>query len=277
MAERMWLYRNVGLVMGPVNTEQLLRRIETCELDDNTEVQEMGKSVPMVAMNKIEFFQVPLAKANAKRRVMAQVRAQEKADKIVRQRTMTVLAVASVIGVVLLALLGRYLAVHTSFFGKKVETEESMAVTEVTIGGASAEETIRYQVKPGPNNASGSSGKGPSMPGMMGQVVVKDADGMETTELNRDQLNAYTNQNLKHFTKCFQNYSTGGRTVPVLFDYVVKNDGTAAQLTVQTDEFRTGSIFECLQSAMKSIQYPKFEGARPTIPVRFTLRPKAKQ
>src|SRR6266852_3421378 len=69
-----WLFRQGGLVLGPLLTEQIIEKLYSGTLDGNTEIAPIGQT-HYRPLAQLDVFKVDLAKAQAKLRVDAIVQA----------------------------------------------------------------------------------------------------------------------------------------------------------------------------------------------------------
>src|SRR5262249_62426703 len=78
-----WLFRQGGLVLGPMHTEQIIERLYAGSLDGNTEITPLGQN-QYRPLAELDPFKIDLAKAQAKLRVDAMVHA-DRAERVRRR------------------------------------------------------------------------------------------------------------------------------------------------------------------------------------------------
>src|SRR5260370_19834641 len=125
-----WLFRQGGLVLGPLLTEQIIEKLYSGTLDGNTEIAPIGQT-HYRPLAQLDVFKVDLAKAQAKLRVDAIVQADRAKRARKRNLRVAIVATAAAIAAVGAATGARYLAVYSPF---KVERLDEISVEPPTIG-----------------------------------------------------------------------------------------------------------------------------------------------
>src|SRR6266849_5135486 len=92
-----WLFRQGGLVLGPLLTEQIIEKLYSGTLDGNTEIAPIGQT-HYRPLAQLDVFKVDLAKAQAKLRVDAIVQADRAKRARKRNLRVAIVATAAAIG-----------------------------------------------------------------------------------------------------------------------------------------------------------------------------------
>src|SRR5215471_12496199 len=146
------LFRQAGLVLGPLPPEQIIERLYAGSLDGNTQIAPLGDN-QYLPLAEVDQFKIDLAKAQAKLRVDALVQADR--AKRVRRRNVRfgIVAFVAALAAAGAASAARYLAVHTPF---KTESVEEISVEPPVIGLAkvrsTSEELVDYPLSNGDPN-----------------------------------------------------------------------------------------------------------------------------
>src|SRR5262249_49637629 len=144
-----WLFRQGGLVLGPMPTEQIIEKLYAGSVDGSTEITPLGQN-QYRPLAELDPFKIDLAKAQAKLRVDAMVHA-DRAERVRRRNLrLGIVAVVAASAGTAAASAARYLAVHTPF---KSEPIEEISVEPPIIGLAkvrsTSEELVDYPLSTG--------------------------------------------------------------------------------------------------------------------------------
>lgn len=106
-----WLYRQEGLVLGPIPGTRIVEMLFASEIDGRTEIAPMGSS-QFKPLAEVDFFKVHFAKAEAKRRVDVAAASDRAAQAKKRTIRMAAVGVLALILVVAAGATAKYLAIH---------------------------------------------------------------------------------------------------------------------------------------------------------------------
>ncbi len=305
-----WLFRQEGLVLGPVPAKKLVEMLFAGEVDARTEVAPMGSS-EFRPMAQVDGFRVHCAKAEAKRRVEVSD-AQDRA-RSAKQRNVK----AAVIGGAGLALLGAtaagawFLATHTGEDDLEAYALANITVEPPQIWGASQnaedDELVDYPGSnpppkkpvavaaaapnaPGPaaspsapvptQPASASAAppkptrRAPSQPSSKGlSAASSDPDGMQTAQFDQSAINAVVARHQKGLFSCFKQEAERepGFGGRIPLEFVIGNDGKVAKLWVDNPRYKNGPMYDCLLAELQRWPFKAYEGERATVGLSFNI------
>jgi hypothetical protein len=238
-----WLFRQEGLVLGPVPGKKLVEMLFAGEIDGRTEVAPMGSS-SFQPLARVDHFKVHYAKAEAKKRV--DVSAEQDRARSAKQRNVKALVLAGS-GLVFLSATAAgawYLATNTG-----VDDLEAYALANITVDppqiwgssgdGEGDEELLEYPgTRPPPPTreptrpvataaaaATPTPARPPAAPPTPAAVAPRpekqarptpapkkerlaaasaDPDGMQTAQFDQSAINGVVAQNQKRLFPCFK-------------------------------------------------------------------------
>ena len=279
-----WLYRQGGLVLGPVKGEQLIAKLYAGELDGATEVSRLGEG-NFRRIRELDLLQVHLAKAEAKHRVDAVER--RTAEHAVRTRNKKIGIVGVVAGVVAIAAAtgASYLAIHNPWKNADELAFADISVEPPSIGLARSksgqEDMVDY-----PSDGRGTKSPGGRPSG--GRAVVArgikpasevplgtrtDSDGLETVNIDRDGIRTVVAAHQKALYPCFveEGKRSPGLYAVIPLEFVIGNDGRVAKLWVDNPSYKVGPLSECLLRELQKWPFHPHEGEQANVALKFTI------
>jgi hypothetical protein len=272
-----WLYRQGGLVLGPVSGPELVQRLYDGALDGQTEVALVG-SHHFQPVAELEAFRLFLAKAQAKWRVDAMDRSVKERARRVRNVRLVVVAGLAAAGAVAAAAGARYLAVHNPW--RKEQSEPTISVDAPTIALARArrrdEDLVDYPLdRVGPNrtgHTAVSGTKGPTRG--VSQPPDADADGLNTApQFDRAAIMAVVAQKQRALYPCFADEArrAPGLSARIPVEFTIGNDGHVTKVWVDHAQYREGALPDCLLRELQKWPFRPYEGERANVGLSFTV------
>lgn len=296
-----WLFRQEGLVLGPVPGTKLVEMLFAGEIDGRTEVAPMGSGTPAFKrLAEVDFFKVHYAKSEAKRRVevaAAQDQAKQAKSRNVRLAVIGGIALALAAGA---AMAARYFAIHNPFQSADDLAFADISVDPPTITVARAhlddEELVDYpgagngaaKVRPKttPAETAGShtavaKAERPERAKAIGSATkaarmsaaADDPDGMQMAEFDQAAINSVVAQKQKSLFPCFKEEAqrTPGLAAKIPLEFVIGNDGRVAKLWIDNPHFKSGPLYECLLRELQKWPFKPYEGERATVNLSFNI------
>jgi hypothetical protein len=271
-----WLFRQGGLVLGPLLTEQIIEKLYSGTLDGNTEIAPIGQT-HYRPLAQLDAFKVDLAKAQAKLRVDAIVHADRAQRARKRNFRVALVATAAAIAAVGAAAGAKYLAVYSPF---KVERLDEISVEAPTIGLAkarlAAEDLLEYPLSSGDPNRrrlarlQERSKRGPSGRAEPGEA---DRDGLQTGAFDRSAINAVVASRQKMLYPCVADEAGKhpGLATKIPIEFVIGNDGRVSKVWVDHSLFKDGPLADCLLKELQRWPFRAYEGERATVGLSFRV------
>jgi hypothetical protein len=274
-----WLFRQGGLVLGPLLTDQIIERLYSGALDGNTEIAPIGQT-HYRPLAQVDAFKVDLAKAQAKLRVDAIVQADRARRARKRNFRVVLVATAAAIAAVAAATGARYLAVHSPF---KLEHLDEISVEPPTIGLAKArleaEDLLDYPLSSGDSNRRRAlarlqerSKRGQSTRTEPGAGEA-DADGLRTGAFDRTAINAIVASRQKMLYPCVADEAGKhpGLATKIPIEFVIGNDGRVSKVWVDHSLFKDSPLADCLLKELQKWPFRAYEGERATVGLSFRV------
>jgi hypothetical protein len=273
-----WLFRQGGLVLGPLLTDQIIEKLYSGALDGNTEIAPIGQT-HYRPLAQLDVFKVDLAKAQAKLRVDAIVQADRAKRARRRNLRVAIVATAAAIAAVGAATGARYLAVYSPF---KVERLDEISVEPPTIGLAkarlAAEDLLDYPLSSGDPNRrralarlqeKSKRGQSRAEPGA-GEA---DADGLRTGAFDRTAINAVVASRQKMLYPCVADEAGKhpGLATKIPIEFVIGNDGRVSKVWVDHSLFKDTALADCLLKELQKWPFRAYEGERATVGLSFRV------
>jgi len=273
-----WLFRQGGLVLGPMPTEQIIERLYAGSLDGNTPIAVLGDN-QYRPLAEVDQFKIDLAKAQAKLRVDALVQA-DRAKRVRRRNVrLGIVAVVAAIAASGAASAARYLAVHTPF---KTESVEEISVEPPIIGLAkvrsASEELVAYPSNGDPNHRRAAArpsvalkAGGPARSDLPAGAA--DPDGLQTGAFDRVAINSVVASRQKSLYPCVAGEAGKhpGLATKIPIEFVIGNDGRVAKVWVDHSLFKDGPLAECLLKELQKWPFKAYEGERATVGLSFRV------
>ncbi len=296
-SEEPWLYRQGDLVLGPITGQQLVEKLYTGELTADTHVAPPGAR-NFVRVGDLEPFKVHVARALAKARVDAELRAEQ--QRLARKR----LIVGSVAAVVVMGLavgawqVARWAAVHGP--GGSGEDDEDISVEPPIIALAQArpeeEELIAYPTSSGrgPDKPSAGTDR-PKPPGTTAATPPASAvasrtpdkkpptsrpsspaepDGLQMgVEFDQSAINRVVASNQRSLNRCFveETQRRPGFAAKVPIEFVIGNDGRVSKLWVDHPQLKQGPLHGCLLQELQKWPFKPYKGSLASVGLVFSV------
>jgi hypothetical protein len=272
-----WLYRQGGLVLGPVSGQELVKRLYDAALDGQTEVALVGTH-EFRRVSETEALRLFLAKAQAKWRVDALDRRVRDRARRVRNVRLAVVAAVAAVGAGGAWAGAQYLAVHNPW--RKDTGEPTISVEPPTITLARArrrdEDLVDYPLdrvpgagKPGRVAAGGH----PAAHGL-GQPGEADADGLNTApQFDRAAIMAVVAQKQRALYPCFAEEArrAPGLNARIPVEFTIGNDGHVTKVWVDHAQYQEGPLPDCLLRELQKWPFRPYEGERANVGLSFTV------
>ncbi len=274
-----WLYRQEGLVLGPVSGQELVKRLYEGALDAQTEVTMVGTH-HFRCVSDTEALRLVLAKAQAKWRVDAMDRkVRERARKVRNVRLAAVAGLATVCAVGAWAG-ARYLAVHNPWRTESGEATISVEAPTITLARARGrdEDLVAYPLdrpsgggRPGRTAATGpgrGAARGP------GQTSEADSDGLNTApQFDRAAIMAVVAQKQRALYPCFAEEArrAPGLNARIPVEFTIGNDGHVTKVWVDNAQYQEGPLPDCLLRELQKWPFRPYEGERANVGLSFTV------
>jgi hypothetical protein len=274
-----WLYRQGGLVLGPVSGQELVKRLYDGALDGQTEVTLVGNH-QFRRVSDTDALRLFLAKAQAKWRVDAlDRRERERARKVRNARLAAVVSVAAVGGAAAWAG-ARYLAVHNPWRKESGEPTISVEAPTITLARARRrdEDLVDYPLDRGggpsrPGRATAAAGNhGGVRPA--GQPSEPDVDGLNTApQFDRAAIMAVVAQKQRALYPCFAEEARRAPGLSARFpvEFTIGNDGHVTKVWVDHAQYQEGPLPDCLLRELQKWPFHPYEGERANVGLSFTV------
>lgn len=276
-----WLFKQGELILGPVPPKQIVDKIYAGDLDGKSEVQQMG-SGQFRRLAEVEIFRVHLAKADAKRRVDQHAAATER-DRSKRRNVaiiVTAVVLAVIAGVVIVS--GSYLAVHTPGRTSEDLYADLISVDPPVIGKAKQrgpdDELVDYPGLPNGPKKPGPAGtphkpvaKSPGS-GSSGQTAAgDDPDGMQTSKIDQDAINAVVRANQRTLFPCLAQIGKPASPQKIPIEFSIGGNGKVQKVWVDHPDYKSGQLPECLLGALQKWPFKSHEGENVNVSLAFTV------
>jgi hypothetical protein len=298
-----WLLRQGDLVLGPLSGHQLVEKLYSGELTGETQVSASGPN-DFRKLKELDAFRLHVARAAAKQRVEAEVRAVN--ARHLRQRLLVAGVVAGVFGALGLGAwqIMRYSAIYLPGV-ESGELDIQVSPPTITLARPSVpEELLAYPGEPKrtpeppatstppDSRPPGASPDKPEKPPAVASAsplpkpekperrrrptgrVSTDPDGM-STEVNYDQaaINRVVKQHQSSLFRCLKEEAERrpGFSAKVPIEFTIGNDGRVAQLWVDHPQLKKGPLFECFFTELRKWPFKPYRGERATVGLSFTV------
>ncbi|HZA13916.1 MAG TPA: AgmX/PglI C-terminal domain-containing protein [Myxococcaceae bacterium] len=281
-----WLYRQEGLVLGPIPAAKIIEMLYAGQIDGRTDVAKMG-SLQFRPLANEEFFRVHHAKSEAKRRVDAVAAVESKSH--ARRRNLK-LGLVTVVALVLAggaAFVARYFAIHNPWKDPDALAFADISVDPPTVTTARAhvteEDLVDYpgagagglastSGRAAAGSAKRTNGSGGVARGAMTNPN-DDPDGMQMAQIDTGGIQAVVASKTNTLKRCFVEESgrTPGLAAKIPLEFVIGNDGRVVTLWIDHPQFKTGPLHECLLRELQKWPFKAYEGERATVGLSFNI------
>lgn len=292
LSEQQWLFRQGDLVLGPMTGQQLVEKLFTGEMTGDTLIAPPGER-DFVRIADVDIFKVHVARAIAKARVDADVRAE-------RQLTMRRRMIVGVVGAAVTVALAvgawqvaRWAAVHGP--GGEEDEYAGISVDLPTIAVAQArkddQELFAYpsssprppdkvasaETKPKP---SGTPNTSPTVPAAAVATkkpagsVSTEPDGLQmSTEFDQASINKVVSSNQKTLFRCLKEEAARrpGFAAKIPIEFVIGNDGRVSKLWVDHPQLKQGPLYECFLGELKKWPFKPYKGELASVNLSFKV------
>ncbi len=274
-----WLYRQEGLVLGPVSGQELVKRLFEGALDGQTEVTLVGAH-HFRRVSDTEALRLVLAKAQAKWRVDAMDRQVRERARKLRNVRLAVVAGLAAVGAAGAWAGARYLAVHNPWRTESGEATISVEAPIITLARARGrdEDLVAYPLdRP---SATGRPGRtAPGVPGRSvahgpGQSSEADPDGLNTApQFDRAAIMAVVAQKQRALYPCFAEEArrAPGLNARIPVEFTIGNDGHVTKVWVDHAQYQEGPLPDCLLRELQKWPFRPYEGERANVGLSFTV------
>ena len=293
-----WLFKQSGVLLGPVPFTKLVELLFEGEIDEDTPVAPFNLEPKFQPLGKVEKFRVHLAKAQAKLRV-------EDASQTMKRelRTGRIRKTAAVAGVGIVLLVGvislaSYLAIHQPWKDKIAMLEPVITDELPSIGVASTrtdEDELAYDpvagtAKPGAN-PRGARGQAQSRNGAAGPAASNGSRAPAATAVNRgasdndvgvvqmwnqDEINAVVKSKKATLHSCLKaeaERQKPGWSERIPLEFTIGNDGRITKLWIDKPDYKSqdSELYKCMFAELRKWQFSKYEGELASIQLAFNI------
>ncbi|HUB07550.1 MAG TPA: hypothetical protein VMB50_11140 [Myxococcales bacterium] len=263
-----WMFKENGMVFGPVPARLLLDKLYKGEIGPDTEVAREEEE-NFRTLREVAFFTVHLAKAQAKLRVEqeeSRIAAGERQGRHRRAAT----AVALVVAALALAGGGAYWAVVQRHRRLAQEVDE-IPITPNPPELAAAE---RHGTRDVDFRLHGASAPAPAHRGNHRAPVPGTAPAEEektTAQYDKGSIVGSENRQKGSLIPCIREelHRSSDFRGDIRFSLAVGNDGHVAKLWMDDSRFKDGPLQACFWNAMSHWHFASYEGERATLSDSF--------
>ncbi len=269
-ATGLWMFKQNGMVFGPVSARVMLDKLYKGEIGPDTEVSREEEE-NFRTLSDVAFFTVHLAKAQAKLKVEREEDTHQAGERRGR-RTRGVVVVLLVLSSVAVAAGGAYWGVQRR--QHKLEQEvDDIPITanppELTAASklASRDVDVRLAAPSSPSP----SGKRPTRHGPVPGAAPAAADDVATAQYDKSSIVGAEVRQKGSLIPCIR---AELRRTPdfrgdVRFSIAIGNDGHVAKLWMEDNRFKDGPLQSCFQTTMDKWHFASFEGERANLSDSF--------
>jgi hypothetical protein len=266
----LWMFKQNGMVFGPVSARVILDKLYQGEINADTEVsreeEERFRSIREVA-----FFTLHLAKAQAKLKVEHEEDTLEAGQKRGR-RTRIVAGGVLAVSIVGLAAFGAYWGVQRRQHQLEKEVDD-IPITpnppELEAASRVASRDVDVRLPTGPAAAPG-PGRHPGRHGPVPSAAAA-ANDVTTAQYDKGSIVGAEVRQKGTLIPCIR---AELRRTPdfrgdVRFSVAIGNDGHVAKLWMDDNRFKDGPLQSCFQATMDKWHFASYEGERATLSDSF--------
>ena len=304
-----WLYKQHELLLGPVAYEDLVEEIEAGNVGPTAVVCQQGSGSEFRPIGEEPLFMVALAKAEARQKVEAQHRDAVSTRRKAAGLNAAVIVLAAAVGVLLMGLGARWLAVNRPWERKVVLPDpiitDEMPVIALAAGrGASGDddEGMAYPVGGKPSQESGKSAqaqqpqgtavasaarphdaKKPASPPARSAARQSKAgrDGLSSQqEWDEDAIQRIVASKKKTLHPCLtaeahrQSESNPTWSARIPLEFTIANSGRVSKLWIDHHEYKdSGSeLYKCMFKTLSTWKFPAYSGEQANISLAFNVQ-----
>ena len=306
-----WLYKH-DLLLGPVAYEDLVEEIESGNVGPSAEVCRQGSGSEFRPISEEPLFMVALAKAGARQKVEAQHRDAVSTRRKAAGRHLAAIVLVSALGVLLIGLGARWLAVNRPWERKVVLpdpiiTDEMPVIALASVRSAAGDddEGMAYPVggKPSQDAAGKTAQAQPSA--QQGNAVASAArpneprktaspsarsaprqnraerDGLSSQqEWDEDAIQRIVASKKKTLHPCLtaeahrQSESNPTWSARIPLEFTVSNSGKVTKLWIDHHEYKdSGSeLYKCMFKTLSGWKFPAYSGEQANISLAFNVQ-----
>ncbi len=283
-----WLFKQDGMLLGPVSLAKLIELLNTGEVGENTLVAFSQPTPKFEPLGNLESFRVHLAKAQAKLRVEEQKRQKGRQS---RKRRVWRTAVISTLGIIFLFSAGQlawWLATNRPW-ESKINLPEPVIIDELpTIELASArprEEEIVYPsveskiAKPEKRTKFANPKTHPFAAKSPAELFPQKRANDLTVVRQWDQkaISAVVRANKPRVHFCLarearRHPNTWNARVPI--EFTIGNNGRVTKLWIDNPEFKneSGNLYQCMLAELQKWRFPSYEGEQANVSLAFRIK-----
>jgi hypothetical protein len=287
-----WLFRQEGLVLGPLPATKIVEMLYAGQIDGRTDVAPMG-SLQFQPLANEELFRVHHAKAEAKRRVDAAAAAETASLARRRNRKALVVTMIAVVLAAGAAFVARYFAIHNPWKDSDELAFAGITMDPPTVTVARAhvndEDLILYPGASPKSGAPASTGRAAdkrsgaaaaaAAAGRTGRPVSTmssgedDPDGMQMAQFDKSAIDGVLAAKKKSLYPCFRQETerSPGFEGKIPLEFVIGNDGRVATLWIDHPQFKSGPLYDCLLRELQKWPFKAYEGERATVGLSFNI------
>ncbi|MHB8419576.1 MAG: hypothetical protein ACYDCL_15985 [Myxococcales bacterium] len=260
-----WMFKENGMVFGPVPARLLLDKLYKGEIGPDTEVAREEED-GFRSLREVAFFTVHLAKAQAKLRVEREEDRFEATERKGRTRRAAV-AVTLLVSALALAGGGAYWAV-VQRQRRLAQEVEDIPITPNPPELAAAERHASHDVDVRLPGAPAPARHGPRRGPVPGAAPEEEKT---TAQYDKGSIVASENRQKGSLIPCIREelHRSPDFRGDIRFTVAVGNDGHVAKLWMEDPRFKDGKLQGCFWSAMSRWHFASYEGERANLSDSF--------
>lgn len=297
-----WLFKQDGLLLGPVPTAKLIELLNSGEIDGQTPVAPFGTggSPAYRPLAQIDGFRVHLAKAQARQRVEAQSleqRERARKNRLIKVGAIGALGLALVLGGGRLAW---WLAIHRPWETQLELPQPVIAEDDdlpvITLASLRSDDEFDYpdtaptdSPAPGKRAVARAETKRPSTPAAPGRKGLTNTrpspkrtpaplgdDVAIVQQWDQDAINSVVRANKKTLHACLNaeaQRQRAGWSARIPIEFTIGNDGRVSKLWIDNPDYKrdTTELYKCMFQTLRRWKFPKYAGEQANVSLSFTV------